>query len=442
MKITIVGAGSTYTPGLILRWIETKKDRIPLTELFLYDIDAKRLQIVGDFIKAMLAKEAPEVRVVASTDRKESIIGASFVIMQMRVGGNEQRLIDEHLCVKHGFAGQETTGPAGFALALRQVPAGVEIAQDVAKYAPEAWIISVANPAGLLGEALIKYGHAKSIGMCHGGIYVRDNFSRILGVQPDQIDFDYLGLNHLSWISKVFVDGKQLPPEQVTELAAKTYEEWNKHEVNITSEFARDFAPPMTVHHYMAHFFVHDETVQDMREKNASRADAVLEIERQCLEYYEKEVGKTITPPPALAKRGGVIEETGRPNHGAIGYSDGCMAVIDALLHPEPQRIVVNVLNHGSIRGIVDDACVEVSAYVNHRGVHRLILGELPIEVRGQVQAVKAYETMTVEAAVKRDKRLALKALLSNPICHCRYYDAKKLFEELLEANKKYIDLK
>ena len=441
MKITVIGAGSTYTPGLVLRWLETKRAVIPLSELCLYDVNGERLAILSRFIEGMLGKEAPEVKVTSTTDRKRAIEGASFVIFQMRVGLNAQRLIDEHLCVKHGFVGQETTGPAGFALALRQVPVGVEIAQDVARYSPEAWIVSVANPAGLLAEALIKYGHKKSVGMCHGGIWVRENLARLLGVEPqDRVDFDYLGLNHLSWISNVYVDGRLLPAERVRDLAAALYEEWNRFEVNLTPEFARDFCPPFSMHHYMTHFFFHNESLNDMREKGATRADAVVEIERQCLEYYRAEAGKKFTPPAVLAKRGGVIEEKGRKDYGAIGYSDGCLGIIEALLRSSPpEKMVVNVLNEGSISDLPDDASVEVSAYVDNRGIHRLALGALPIEVRGQVHAVKAYETMTVEAALSGDRKRALQALLSNPICHLRYQDTKRLLDELLEANRQFL---
>lgn len=441
MKISVVGAGSTYTPGLVLRWLETKRDRIPLSELCLYDVDRERLEIVGRFIQGMMQKDAPKVKVTMTTDRREAITGSSFVVLQIRVGYNKQRLIDEHLCVKHGFIGQETTGPAGFALALRQVPAGVEIARDVARYSPDAWLISVANPAGLLAEALIKYGHERTIGMCHGGIAIREQIARLLAVEEQRVDFDYLGLNHLSWIKDVYVDGKLLPEDAVRDLAGRMYADWNKFELNLTPEFAKDFCPPFTVHHYMTNFFMHDEMLEDLRKQGKTRADAVVEIERECLEYYKAEAFNQFVPPPVLAKRGGVIEEKSRPNYGAIGYSDGCLAVIDALLHDEPQRLVVNVLNHGSISDLPYDASVEVSTLVNNRGVQRLALGELPIEVRGQVHAVKAYETMTVEAALKGDRRLALKALLSNPICHCRYQATKRLFEDLLEANREYLPL-
>lgn len=439
MKLTVVGAGSTYTPGLILRWLETKQDRIPLTEVCLYDIDPSRLETVGRFVAAMVEHSKSSIRVTMTTDRREALTGAAYVVLQLRVGLNTQRRVDEHICVKHGFIGQETTGPGGFILALRQIPASLEIAADIHRYAPEAWLISVANPAGILAEALIKHGHDRTIGMCHGGFFPRASLARALGVNEEQVDFDYVGLNHLGWISKVWVDGRLLKPEELRAVAEQMYAEWNRFELNLSPEFARDFVPPFTIHHYMTHFYMHDECVEELRGKGVTRADAVLEIERQCLEYYTREVARQFGPPEVLSKRGGVIEEKGRRNYGAIGYSDGCLAIIDALLHPEPQNIVVNVLNEGALNHLPADAAVEVTAMVNNTGVRRVALGDIPIEVRGQVQAVKAYETMTVEAALSGDRRRALAALLSNPICHCHYQRTKALLDELLEANRAYL---
>ena len=439
MKLTVVGAGSTYTPGLVLRWLETKRDRIPIDELCLYDIDPGRLETIYRFVEPMLRAETPGICVRATTDRRDALTGAAFVVLQIRVGLNQQRLIDEHICVKHGFVGQETTGPGGFALALRQIPAAVDIARDVSCYAPDAWLISVANPAGVLAEALIKHGHVKTIGMCHGGFFPRAVIARQLGVQECMIEFDYLGLNHLGWIPRIYVGGKRLPDDRLAELAAAVYAEWNKFELNLPPEFARDFCPPFTIHHYLTYFYLHDEALAEMRTTGRTRADTVLEIERECLDYYEREAGRRLTPPPALTKRGGAIEETQRGNYGAVGYSDGCLGVIDALIHPEPQRLVVNVLNEGSITDLPADAAVEVSAIVSNLGVSRLNLGPLPVEVRAQVAAVQAYETMTVEAALTGDRRRALAALLSHPFCQCRYRATKALLEELLEANRMYL---
>mgnify|MGYP001162105194 FL=1 len=442
MKIAVIGAGSTYTPGLIARWTDTKRDRIPVTEFCLYDINSERLDIVGNYIIETAKRTVPELKVTKTTNLEKAIEGASFVIIQIRAGLNTQRLIDERICVEHGFVGQETTGPAGWALALRQIPAVIEIAKAVERISPDAWIISVANPAGILAEALIKYGHKKSIGMCHGGYYPRQLFSQLLGVDMSRIDYDYYGLNHVAWIPNIYVDGQRLPEEKNVEIAKRIYADWAEHELTLPQSFAEDYCPPITVHHYMREFFMHDEVVAEMKRTNTTRATRVIEIEKACLDYYKKNCGIKFDIPPDLSRRGGDIEDSNRKktnDYGAIGYSDGCMAIIDALYNGGGQEIIINVLNKGALNGIPDDAVVEVSAKIYKDRYERKIMGDIPISIRGHIQMIKAYETMTVEAAITGDRNLALKALMSNPICFCRYQRTKVLCDALLDANKDFL---
>lgn len=439
MKLTIVGAGSTYTPGLVLRWINTKRDRIALTEICLHDVNQERLEVLYRFIDGMITKEAPEVRLSYTNDLAEAVTGSAFVVLQIRVGLNHQRREDEHICIDHGFIGQETTGPAGWALSMRQIPACLEVAKMVHELAPDAWLISVANPAGIVGEALIKYGHDKTISMCHGGFYPRAKYAAALGINEDRLLFDYIGLNHLGWTSKAYVDGEQLSDEQMRDLAANLYEAWGKAEISIPPSFAYDFCPIIANSHYISDYYMQDELVADMQRTQITRADEVLKIEDECLDYYINEAGKEVVPPAVLATRGGKIERKREGVYGAIGYSDGCLAIIDALLHAEPQWIIVNALNEGSISDLPDDACVEMPAYVNCTGVTRINMGPLPIAIRGQIQSVKAYETMTVEAAVSGDRRVALAALLNNPICQGKYVQTKALMDALLEASRQYL---
>ncbi|MCX6026889.1 MAG: hypothetical protein NTY23_11630 [Chloroflexi bacterium] len=316
MKIAVIGSGSTYTPGLVLRWLETKRDRIPIQEICLYDLDPQRLALVGNFVQAMVEHEAPGVRTVQTTDLEAAIRGAHFVVLQIRVGLNRQRRIDEHLCVEHGFLGQETTGPAGFLLALRQIPPSLEIARAVQRLAPEAWLISVANPAGILAEALIRHGHDRTIGMCHGGFFPRTRIARLLGVEESRVAFDYVGLNHLGWATRIWLDGRLVPPERMRQMAAALFETWNRTELSLPTEFAEDFCPPLAISYYHAHYFMHDESVAEARRLGKTRADAVLQLEQACLDYYRTQVGRQFVPPPELGQRGGTLEEKRKGTYG------------------------------------------------------------------------------------------------------------------------------
>jgi len=438
MRLSVIGGGSTYTPGLVARLLETKIEEIPVDELVLMDIDQERLAIIGRFVERQLAQESPRpIDLELTTDLGEAVTGADFVVIQIRVGGNEQRVVNEKLSLEYGIAGHETIGPPAFALALAQIPAALRIAREVRDRAPEAWIISVANPAGILAEALLKHGHPKSLGMCHGGLMPRQQLAALLGIEENRIEFDYKGFNHLAWVTSVHVDGRRLDRDEMAELAAKLYADWCKSETTLTPEFARDFKGTFPLLYYADYFYFQKAKLQAMQNAGRTRGEEVLQVEKECLEHYRKATDTEL--PSALAHRGGHLEFRGESKYGPIGYSDGCLETIAALLDPVPRRLIINVLNEGSCPDFDDDVCIELPALVSQAGYERLHVGRLPLEVRGLMHAVKAYETLTIEAAVTGDREVALKALLAHPSIGYDYELAKSLLEDILTRNREYL---
>ena len=156
MKITVIGGGSTYTPELVSGFL-ARIDSLPLTELWLMDIDPARLEIVGGFAQRMVKAKGAPFQVILSTDQRRAIAGASYVITQLRLGMMPARRGDEYLGWRHGLIGQETTGVGGMAKALRTIPVILSIAQDIRENAPEALLANFTNPAGLVTEALSRY---------------------------------------------------------------------------------------------------------------------------------------------------------------------------------------------------------------------------------------------------------------------------------------------
>ena len=167
MKIAVIGGGSSYTPELVQGFLERVPD-FPMSELWLMDIEPERLDIVGGLTRRMVEASGKPFGVYLTTDRREAVRGASYVITQLRVGGMQARREDEYLGRRHGLIGQETTGVGGMAKALRTIPVILGIASEMREVAPGALLVNFTNPAGLVTEALARYApDVASVGVCN-----------------------------------------------------------------------------------------------------------------------------------------------------------------------------------------------------------------------------------------------------------------------------------
>ena len=205
LKIAVVGGGSTYTPELV-EGFASRAARLPVDELVLLDVDAERLGIVAGLAGRILARRGWSGRLTPTTDRAAALDGADFVVIQLRVGGQAARFRDETIPPRFGCVGQETTGPGGFAKALRTVPVVLEIAEEAARRAnPGAWLVNFTNPVGIVTQALLDDGH-HALGLCNVAIGFQRRFARHFGVDPDRLALEHVGLNHLSWERALRVD--------------------------------------------------------------------------------------------------------------------------------------------------------------------------------------------------------------------------------------------
>src|SRR5437762_1618609 len=201
MKVAVVGGGSTYTPELV-----SGLTRLDVDEFVLEDVDPDRRAVVGGMARRMLARQGFDGRLEVTGDLDAAVTGADYVLIQIRVGGQEARLRDETAPLACGCIGQETTGAGGFAKAMRTVPVVLEIAERVAaRAAPGAWIVDFTNPVGIVTRALLDAGH-RAIGLCNVAIGLQRYVARVLGVEPERIVVDQVGLNHLTWVRAVYLD--------------------------------------------------------------------------------------------------------------------------------------------------------------------------------------------------------------------------------------------
>ncbi|PEL11938.1 6-phospho-beta-glucosidase [Bacillus sp. AFS017336] len=429
IKITTIGGGSSYTPELVEGFIK-RYNELPLRELWLVDIEEgkEKLEIVGQLAKRMFQKAGLPVEVHLTLDRREALKDADFVTTQFRVGLLDARAKDERIPLKYGVLGQETNGPGGLFKGLRTIPIILDIVKDMKELCPNAWLVNFTNPAGMVTEAVLRYtDHRKVVGLCNVPIGMEMGIAKLLNVEHSRVRIDFAGLNHMVYGLDVFVDGESVK-DQVIELL--TNPENSSFVKNIQGygwepEFLRALnALPCPYHNY--YYKTRDMVEKDIKnaETVGTRAEVVKKLEDDLFELY-KDPNLSIKP-PQLEKRGGAY------------YSDAAVRLISSIYNDKGDIQPVNTMNNGSIASIPNDSAVEVSCVITKDGPKPIVMGDLPVSVRGLVQQIKSFERVACEAAVTGDYDLAILALTINPLVASDKV-AKQIVDEMLEAHKKHL---
>lgn len=427
LKVTVIGAGSSYTPELIDGIIKRYKS-LPIKELYLYDIDKglEKLTVIAALSKRMLERAGLDIKVIATLDRIEAIKNADFILTQIRVGGLAAREKDELIPLEHGAIGQETTGAGGFAKAIRTIPVILDICKDIEKYSKDAWLINFTNPAGMVTEAIYKYSNVRAIGLCNVPIGMKNNIARLLEVNSDRISLDFVGLNHLVWGVNAFLDEEKIT-DNVLELMAdgSSVNMANIPDMKWDSTFLKALGYiPCPYHRY--YYMKLEMLEEELKNKATSRARQVMQIEKELFEIYKDE--KLLEKPEALEKRGGAY------------YSDAAISLIDAIYNDKEEIHTVNVQNGDSIFGLPRDVVIETNCVIGRAGAIPVRFGELPPEINGLLQVVKAYEQKTIQAAVSGNYYDALNALYLHPLIDSAE-QAKKILDDILNAHSEYLPL-
>ena len=398
MKVAIIGGGSTYTPELIDGLIK-RYEELGLTQVTLMDIDPERLKVVGGFAQRMVSHAKVPLDVTLTEDRRKAIAGADFVLTQIRVGQMPARHKDIQLGLRHDLIGQETTGVGGFAKALRTIPEVVKLADDMKELAPDAWMINFTNPSGLVTEALHRHGLKRLIGLCNIPIGMVMDVAEYLKVEPKRIALDYVGLNHLSWVRKVYLDGVDILPQAIDQILHSGPA--NIEDIDYEPEFlkALGFFPGP----YLRYFYKTQEMLDKLKKKEKSRAEEVLDVEKTLLAQYADPA--VTEKPPELSKRGGAF------------YSHIAINLMDSIWNDKGETHIVNIPNQGAVDGIGEDQTVEIPAVIRKSGAIPLRIGKVEPHILGLMQQVKAYETLAAEAGLEGSRRKAILALVANPLC-------------------------
>ncbi|HZP73154.1 MAG TPA: hypothetical protein VFA97_07225 [Gaiellaceae bacterium] len=415
MKLAVVGAGSTYTPELVDGLVRMR-DLLPVDEIALVDTDERRLAILTSMTRRMLARGGHPARLTSTLSLEEGADGAAAVLIQLRVGGQQARIVDESLPLRCGCIGQETTGFGGLAKALRTVPVVLDIAERVRALAPDAWIVDFTNPVGIVTKALLDAGH-KAVGLCSAAMVFQRHFAKVLELPPETIELDHAGLNHLTWELGVRASGRDVLRELTT-----THVDRVAPASGLPPELVRRLG--VVPSYYLHYFWDHDDLVEHAR-THESRAEEVLAIETELLHMYEDE--SVDEKPELLGRRGGAF------------YSEAAVELLASLLGTSQRnRHVVNVRNRGTLAFLPDEAVVEVPARVGDGEIVPLPMPQLEATYRGLVAHISAYEDLALEAALHGGRERVFRALLAHPLIgQTRQADA--LTDLLIDANRRFL---
>jgi 6-phospho-beta-glucosidase len=462
MKLTFIGAGGVRTP-LVIESVLGFQSRIPFTKLCLMDIDAERLKLIRMVSEARLRDVKPNFEIEWTTDAREAITGSDFVVMTFRQGGIASRVIDEGVPLKYEVLGQETTGPGGFAMAMRTIPVLLEYVQIIRELAPQAWLINFSNPAGILTEAVANLsGFNRVVGICDNPSSMERSIAAHLQLPQESLFFEYYGLNHLGWLSGVYTDGINKVPQLIDEIVEKGSPwHWLPFDPGLIESLG------VIPNEYLLFYYYPRRSVENYIKAGQSRAQQIQPFnqsfyaELQQIEkagadpdeamlaftnYLEQRHGSYMTIETGEAHEeyenqdgDGVLkhEEDGLDS-AAEGYSGVALRLIEALTQKGmPAKIILNVPNRGALPDMADDDVVEVTCFVQNGIVRPFAMGHIPDHAAGLMKRVKAYERLTIQAASEKSYKLALKALALHPLMPS-YEVAESILNDYIEAHGKY----
>ncbi len=418
IKVVVIGAGSTYTPELVDGLI-SKSSQLNVGELALMDIDSEKLEIVGKMIERMLRHAGLSWPVTYYSDYN-CVAGADYVLTQIRVGKLAARINDEKIPLKYGLIGQETCGIGGFFKALRTIPVMFEIAGKIEKLAPKAVMINFTNPSGIVAHALHSK-KIKSIGLCNCPFAMEKSIKDALNLPMAEIE--YVGLNHLSWITAIRADGKDYL-EDALDMGLNSAAMKNIPANGFSREVLNTVRGiPST---YLEYYYFKQEKYKKLCAEVKSRGEVCRDIESELLETYKNPA--VVTKPEALERRGGAF------------YSTVAIELLDAIENDRNTRHIINVANGGALDFMEADDIVEVAAIVGKNKI-------TPVKIKNfgnrhvidMMRVMKSYEKAAVRAAISGDKQDALAALLINPLCG-DYNAALSCYDEMYALNKQYLE--
>ncbi|HTC66728.1 MAG TPA: hypothetical protein VK685_06315 [Candidatus Acidoferrum sp.] len=425
-KVCIIGGGGVRTP-LLIHGLLQSQHALKISDLVLFDVDQRRAEIMAALGGAISNKLGVDILLTTANSLESAVDGSSFVLSSVRVGGMSARARDERTAIEQGLAGQETTGPGGVAMALRTVPFALAHARVIERFAPQAWLINFTNPAGLITQALNQHTKLRVIGICDTPAELFHRIAQVLGVPPSEAHCEYAGLNHLGWVRRITVGGKDLTAQLL------------ENPDSLRQLYHANLFDPLLIRtlqlipsEYLFFYYSQRKAYLNQVRAGASRGEELVKLNSQLFSQLQAEnpreglntyrnylMQRNSSYLQLEAEAGSAFGEQREeidPFDLATGYHRIAIEVMTGLLSEQPRQVVVNVRNCGSITDLGPEDVVEVPCQISCAGVKPVPTGPLPEAVRGLVLAVKAYERTVIRAAVEKSWALAQLAMLEYPI--------------------------
>ncbi|MFE7402912.1 6-phospho-beta-glucosidase [Streptomyces sp. NPDC057557] len=421
MKLTILGGGGFRVP-LVYGALLADHAEGRVTAVTLYDTDAGRLTAIARVLGEQAANVPDAPAVTATTELDEALSGADFVFSAIRVGGLEGRAADERVALDQGVLGQETVGAGGIAYGLRTVPVAVDLAQRIARLAPNAWVINFTNPAGLVTEAMSRHLGDRVIGICDSPVGLGRRIARVLGADPDRSRIDYVGLNHLGWVRALHVDGRdELPRLLADPELLGSFEEGRLFGVDWLQSLG---AIP---NEYLHYYYFNREAVRAYQDAGQTRGAFLREQQEG---FYARVKDPAAAALPAWDRTRAEREATYMSENREVagvgerdendlesgGYEQVALALMRAVARNERTSLILNVRNRTTLSVLDADAVIEVPCLVDANGARPVAVDPLPYHAVGLVTAVNAVERAVLDAAESGSRTTAVKAFALHPL--------------------------
>lgn len=447
MIITIVGGGSTFTPGIV-KSIALRKEELEVDEIRLFDIDKERQDKLGVLVKWILEEDLKsDIKLTVTYDEKEAYTDADFIFAQMRVGKYAMRELDEKIPLKHGCVGQETCGCGGMAYGMRTIFPMIKVIDDVEKYAkPTYWILNYSNPASIVSEACRKLRpDARIINICDMPIAIIDVIAAALEVDKKDLVYDYYGLNHFGWFTSIEYKGEDvmpklrdyimdqkilLPAAYLKDKKALTSSNTNSNRHTKGSwyyvwkgvyEIMQNF--PETLPNTYLNYYLQQKEFVEHSDPEHTRANEVMETrEKNLFDGIDRYLAT------------GEIDES---VFYAGSHGDWIADLAIALKNDTKARFLVITENRGAIPNMPYDAMVEVPAYIGKKGPEVIAQDEIPLFQQGLMMQQLNSEKLLVEGCIEGSYEKVLKAFTLNKTVPSMKV-AKEVLDDMIEANKGY----
>ena len=447
MKLALIGGGGVRAPEFV-RGALVFAAPLDLQEVWLMDTDPARLEIIVPLCQEIMRPARSPFRLFQTASLDEALRDANIIVTTIRVGGEHGRVIDERVALRHNVLGQETTGAGGFSMAVRSIPALIDVATQAEALAPKAWTFNFTNPAGLVAQALHDAGFRQIVGICDSANTGQREVAHNLGVSIDEVKAEVFGLNHLSWMRKALVKGVDVLPDLLSDdnfIQATNLRFFDIHLLRRMGMFLNE---------YLYYYYHRDEAVKGIQAEHETRGEEVerlnkelFEVLKDCppdegLRFYDAYNHHRSSTYMAYAEpqRSDEKVETQQEHseHEVGGYAGVALRAALALTQEHPLRIGLNVPNQGAIPNMQIDDVVEITCEVGGRGIRPIPIDPVPEDAYLLMRAVKRYERLASRAILNRDRTLAVDSLFAHPLIGS-YALARTLVDEYLEAHKDYV---